>query len=58
MRSQQLFTDQFVVAISKDNAFKDATITFGQLGEMGYVETRFGGVIVGVTEQFWRQQPK
>jgi DNA-binding transcriptional LysR family regulator len=25
---------------------------------MGYVETRFGGVIEGISEQLWRQQPK
>jgi LysR family nod box-dependent transcriptional activator len=58
MRSEKLFTDEFVVAISKDNAFTAKTITFDELCEMGYIETRFGGVIVGVTEQLWRQQPK
>jgi DNA-binding transcriptional LysR family regulator len=25
---------------------------------MGYLETRFGGVIAGVAEQLWRQQPR
>ena len=58
LRSEKLFTDEFVVAISKDNAFTAKTITFDELCEMGYVETRFGGVIVGITEQLWRQQPK
>ena len=58
MRSEKLFTDEFVVAISKDNPFTAKTITFDELCEMGYIETRFGGVIVGVTEQLWRQQPK
>jgi LysR family transcriptional regulator, nod-box dependent transcriptional activator len=51
MRSEKLFTDEFVVAISKDNAFTTKTITFDELCEMGYIETRWGGVIVGVTEQ-------
>lgn len=58
LRSEKLFTDEFVVAISKDNAFTEKTITFDELCEMGYIETRFGGVIVGITEQLWRQQPK
>lgn len=58
MRSEKLFTDEFVVAISKDNDFTAKTITFDELCEMGYIETRFGGVIVGLTEQLWRQQPK
>jgi LysR family nod box-dependent transcriptional activator len=58
MRSETLFTDALVVAMSKDNAFTAKTIGFDELCEMGYVETRFGGVITGVTEQLWRQQPK
>jgi LysR family transcriptional regulator, nod-box dependent transcriptional activator len=58
LRSEKLFTDQFVVAIAKDNAYTEDTISFDRLCEMGYVETRFGGVIAGVSEQLWRQQPK
>lgn len=58
MRSEKLFTDEFVVAISKDNALTAKTITFDELCGMGYIETRFGGVIAGVAEQLWRQQPK
>jgi LysR family nod box-dependent transcriptional activator len=58
LRSEKLFTDQFVVAIAKDNAYTEDTITFDRLCEMGYIETRFGGVIAGVSEQLWRQQPK
>jgi DNA-binding transcriptional LysR family regulator len=58
MRSEKLFTDEFVVAISNDNAHTAKTITFDELCEMGYMETRFGGVIAGVAEQLWRQQPK
>jgi DNA-binding transcriptional LysR family regulator len=58
MRSEKLFTDKFVVAISKDNAHTAKTINFDELCGMGYIETRFGGVIAGVAEQLWRQQPK
>ena len=56
--SEKLFTDEFVVAIAKNNAYAEDTITFDRLCEMGYVETRFGGVIEGISEQLWRQQPK
>lgn len=58
MRSKRLFIDEFVVAISKDNAFTAKTITSDELCKMGYVETRFGGEIIGVSEQAWHQQPK
>jgi LysR family transcriptional regulator, nod-box dependent transcriptional activator len=58
LRSEKLFTDRFVVAISKDNPYAEGTISFDRLCEMGYIETRFGGVIAGVSEQLWRQQPK
>jgi len=58
IQSTKLFTDEFVVAISKNNALTATTITFDELCEMGYIETRFGGVIAGVAEQLWRQQPK
>jgi len=57
LRSEKLFTDRFVVAISKDNPFGEGTISFDRLCELGYVETRFGGVIEGISEQLWRQQP-
>jgi len=55
---KELFTDEFVVAVSKDNAAVGDSISFDQLCETGYVETRFGGVIEGISEQMWRQQPK
>jgi LysR family transcriptional regulator, nod-box dependent transcriptional activator len=58
LRSEKLFTDRFVVALSKDNPYAEGTISFDRLCEMGYIETRFGGVIAGVSEQLWRQQPK
>jgi LysR family transcriptional regulator, nod-box dependent transcriptional activator len=58
LRSEKLFTDRFVVAISKNNPYDGEMITFDQLCDMGYIETRFGGVIAGVSEQLWRQQPK
>lgn len=58
MRSQKLFTDHFVIALSKNNPYAEDTISFDRLCEMGYIETRFGGVIAGVSEQLWRQQPK
>jgi len=58
LRSERLFADRFVVAISKTNPYAEATISFDRLCEMGYIETRFGGVIAGVSEQLWRQQPR
>jgi DNA-binding transcriptional LysR family regulator len=58
LRSNKLFTDQFVVAIAKNNPYTEDTISFDRLCEMGYVETRFDSVIVGVSELLWRQQPK
>lgn len=58
LRSEKLFTDDFVVVMSKDNAHAGATISFDELCDMGYIETRFGGVITGISEQLWRQQPK
>lgn len=58
LRSGKLFTDRFVVAIANDNAYTGDTISVDRLCEMGYIETRFGGVIAGVSEQLWRQQPK
>lgn len=56
--SEKLFTDSFVVAVAKDNPRVKDTITFDELCEMGYIETRFGGTIAGIAEQLWRQQPK
>jgi LysR family nod box-dependent transcriptional activator len=58
LRSEKLFTDRFVVAMSKNNPYTEDTISFDRLCELGYIETRFGGVIAGVSEQLWRQQPK
>ncbi len=58
LRSRKLFTDQFVVAIAKNHVHGEDTISFDELCDMRYVETRFGGVIAGVSEQLWQQQPK
>ena len=58
LRSKKLFTDQFVVAIAKNHVHVEDTISFDKLCDMRYVETRFGGVIAGVSEQLWQQQPK
>lgn len=58
LRSEKLFTDHFIVAISRDHPFRGETISFDELCAMGYVETRFGGVIEGISEQLWRQQTK
>ena len=58
IRAETLFEDHFVVAVSKDNALVGDSISFDQLCEMGYVETRFDGVITGLSEQVWRQQRK
>jgi LysR family transcriptional regulator, nod-box dependent transcriptional activator len=58
LRSEKLFTDQFVVAVAKNNPHTEDTISFDQLCGMGYVETRFDSIIVGVSELVWRQQPK
>lgn len=56
--SEKLFTDSFVVAIAKDNPHAEEVISFDELCAMGYVETRFGGTIAGISEQLWRQQPR
>ncbi|KAB0682050.1 LysR family transcriptional regulator [Aureimonas leprariae] len=58
LRSEPLFTDGFVVAISKDCPFAGDAISADELCGMEYVETRFGGSITGVAEQLWRQQPR
>lgn len=58
IRAETLFTDHFVVAIARDNPLVETAISFDQLCDMGYVETRFDGVITGLSEQVWRQQPK
>jgi LysR family transcriptional regulator, nod-box dependent transcriptional activator len=58
LRSEKLFTDQFVVAVAKNNPHTEDSISFDQLCGMGYVETRFDSIIVGVSELVWRQQPK
>jgi len=58
LRSTKLFTDQFVVAIARNHVHVEDTISFDELCDMQYVETRFGGVIAGVSEQLWQQQPK
>jgi len=58
LQSETLFTDDFVVAISKDNPFTGDVISADELCDMAYVETRFGGMIAGVAEQLWRQQPR
>jgi LysR family transcriptional regulator, nod-box dependent transcriptional activator len=58
LRSEKLFTDAFVVAIARDNPKVGDSISFDQLCDLGYIETRFGGVITGISEQLWRQQPK
>lgn len=57
LRSRDLFSDTFVVAMSRDNPFEGDTISFNELCEMRYAETRFAGVIAGITEQIWKQQP-
>ncbi|HUD93482.1 LysR family transcriptional regulator [Sphingobium sp.] len=56
--SEKLFTDSFVVAVAKDNACPHDAVSFDELCAMGYVETRFGGTIAGISEQLWRQQPR
>lgn len=58
MRSEMLFTDEFVVAISKDHTHTASSITFNELYRMGYLETRFGGSIAGIPEHLWSQQPR
>ncbi|WP_176598193.1 MULTISPECIES: LysR family transcriptional regulator [Sphingobium] len=58
LKSKKLFTDHFVVAISKDNPYSKDEISFDDLCAMPYVETRFAGVIAGISEQIWRQQPR
>jgi LysR family transcriptional regulator, nod-box dependent transcriptional activator len=58
LHSKMLFTDRFVVAIAKNHVHMEDTISFDKLCDMRYVETRFAGVIAGVSEQLWQQQPK
>jgi LysR family nod box-dependent transcriptional activator len=58
LHSTKLFADQFVVAIAKNHAHAEDTISLDELCDMRYVETRFGGVIAGVSEQLWQNQPK
>lgn len=58
LESFELFTDHFVVAIAQNNPHTGDTITFDQLCAMPYLETRFGSVIAGVSEQMLRQQPR
>lgn len=56
--SMPLFEDEFVLAVSKNNSLAQDSVDFDQLCELPYIETRFGSVIVGVSEQMWRQQPR
>jgi DNA-binding transcriptional LysR family regulator len=56
LKSKELFNDEFVVAIAKDNRCVGDSLSFDELCDMNYVETRFGGTIVGISEQLWRQQ--
>jgi LysR family transcriptional regulator, nod-box dependent transcriptional activator len=58
LASEKLFADHFVVAVSKDNGLVGDSISFDELCDLGYIETRFGGVIAGISEQLLRQQPK
>lgn len=58
LQSEGLFSDQFVIAISRENPYAGDTITFDTFCEMPYLETRFGGVFAGVSEQMLRQQPR
>lgn len=58
LQSRDLFTDSFVVAMAKDNTHAGDSISFDELCDMNYVETRFGGTIVGISEQLWQQQSR
>lgn len=58
LRSKKLFTDQFVVALANDHPYREQTIPFDRLCEMGYLETRFDSSIIGVSELLWRQQTR
>lgn len=44
-------------AIAKDNPRINDALSFDRFCETGYVETRFDGVITGLSEQAWRRQP-
>lgn len=56
--SRALFTDSFVVAMSRDNPFDGEIISFDEFCRMPYIETRFAGVFAGVSEQLLRQQTR
>lgn len=56
--SANLFDDRFVIAASKDNDLIGSDITFEELCSLPYIETRFDGSMLGISETIWRQQPK
>ena len=56
MNSEELFSDDFSVVMSRNNPFTKDMISFDELCAMRYVETRFAGDITGLGEQIWRQQ--
>jgi DNA-binding transcriptional LysR family regulator len=58
LQSRKLFTDQFVVAIAKNNPYTKEEMSFDQLCTMAYVETRFDSSIIGLSELLWRQQTR
>ncbi|QEH79089.1 LysR family transcriptional regulator [Sphingomonas sp. C8-2] len=58
LSSLDLFKDEFVLAVSRQNSRIGDAVTFDELCELPYIETRFGNVIASISEQMWRQQPK
>jgi DNA-binding transcriptional LysR family regulator len=56
LKSVRLFEDKFVVAIARVNPHVGEALSFDELCDMHYIETRFGGTIVGISEQLWQQQ--
>lgn len=53
-----LFDDHMVLAVAIENRAVGDTISFEELCEQPYAETRFGDEIIGIGERFWQQQPR
>jgi LysR family nod box-dependent transcriptional activator len=58
LSSADLFSDRLVLAVANDNSAVGNTISFDELCELPYVETRFAGQTVSISEQALRRQPK
>jgi|SRR5579883_644130 len=53
-----LFTDRMTLVVAEGNDTVGETISFDELCERPYAETRFGNDLVGLGERVWQQQSK